>query len=391
MSDKIESLLNDIRKISKKYEEIIQEEGLNFNIFSITRTESDEVKTHSRIIAELLDPKGSHGQGSAFLKLFFDEIAELKSTENFDFNKAKIIVEEFIGITNKSYTRGGRIDIVIKDKNNVIVIENKIYASDQKGQLVRYKQHYPNAKIIYLTLFGEEPTEYSSKINNSIFINHEEIILVSYQKTIINWLENCLIQFELKPMISIIINHYLNTIKRLTNQTIFKKMEDHLVTQIIGNNNIKEVFQINNVLWALKEKLYEGLAIELDSYSNKEGLLFENHFIGDKNYGFYFTQNENKDKFDICVLFSTGNFNDLFYGIHFTDKIKKTEIKSYLKKFEKYDFELEDDIFIWNWFEDYRNWDDNGEIWEEVGKGKNGLVYKEIVNKIQEVIQILKS
>ncbi len=38
-----------------------------FNLFSVLRSESDEVRLHSRFIAEILNPKGSHGFGSYFL------------------------------------------------------------------------------------------------------------------------------------------------------------------------------------------------------------------------------------------------------------------------------------------------------------------------------------
>ena len=39
----------------KKYDEIAKITGENFNIFSIMRAESDEVRTHSRIIADFLN------------------------------------------------------------------------------------------------------------------------------------------------------------------------------------------------------------------------------------------------------------------------------------------------------------------------------------------------
>ena len=58
-------------------------------------------------------------------------------------------------------TKGGRIDIVIKLKETVIVIENKIYAPDQDNQLIRYKNEYPFSKLYYLTLDGHFPHDKS--------------------------------------------------------------------------------------------------------------------------------------------------------------------------------------------------------------------------------------
>ena len=138
MENKTQNLLQHVSIISKKYDDIAKITGENFNVFSVMSMESDERFTHSAIIGELLNPKGSHSQGSVFLKLFVEEISSLKEIENFDFENAKVIIEEHIGLIDEKYSKGGFIDIVLKDNNNVIVIENKIYAGYQKNQLVRY-------------------------------------------------------------------------------------------------------------------------------------------------------------------------------------------------------------------------------------------------------------
>ena len=51
-----------------------KQSGEDFNIFSVMSMESDEVFTHSALLAELLNPSGSHGLGSAPLKLFVHRI-----------------------------------------------------------------------------------------------------------------------------------------------------------------------------------------------------------------------------------------------------------------------------------------------------------------------------
>lgn len=45
--------------------------GENYNLFSILSIERYELK-HSALIANLLDPKGSHGCGDAVLRAFFE-------------------------------------------------------------------------------------------------------------------------------------------------------------------------------------------------------------------------------------------------------------------------------------------------------------------------------
>ena len=65
-------LLKNISVIRNKYDEISKVTGDKFNIFSILHLESDEVRLHSRLIGELLNPNGSHNQKGLYLKLFID-------------------------------------------------------------------------------------------------------------------------------------------------------------------------------------------------------------------------------------------------------------------------------------------------------------------------------
>lgn len=141
--DSKQQLLNQISTISKSYELVAKSTGENFNLFQILGLETAEVKTHSRFIAELLNPKGSHLQGDLFLRLFInylnhltqkiesDEIENLllSNSINLNFNSTNVIVEKHIGkvIDEES----GRIDICLLDsQNNIICIENKIYARE---------------------------------------------------------------------------------------------------------------------------------------------------------------------------------------------------------------------------------------------------------------------
>ena len=69
----IKTLLGRVSDVHKKYSEIAKITGENFNIFRILKIEANEVRTHSAFIAELLRTSGSHGQNSAFLKIFINQ------------------------------------------------------------------------------------------------------------------------------------------------------------------------------------------------------------------------------------------------------------------------------------------------------------------------------
>ena len=51
--------------------------GERFNIFAILGLQRDENRTHSRYLAELLNPVGRHGEGARFLDAFVNDVLGL--------------------------------------------------------------------------------------------------------------------------------------------------------------------------------------------------------------------------------------------------------------------------------------------------------------------------
>ena len=127
----IKQLLSQVKTIIESYERLNEANGGNFNIFSVLRIESDEVNTHSRFIAALLNPHGVHGFKNQFLDLFIESLDD--KNIKFATDNCQVSVEAYQGKIDLETKRGGSIDILIKGdgKENVIMIENKIYAGEQ--------------------------------------------------------------------------------------------------------------------------------------------------------------------------------------------------------------------------------------------------------------------
>jgi hypothetical protein len=304
MNNKIKSLLNQIRTIKKAYDLVAKNNGDNFNVFQILGLETAEVKTHSKFLAELLDPNGSHEQGNKFLKIFVKYINEFViKDENIirvNTKNSLVEVEKYIGEVTKD--RGGRIDIAISEKNNFICIENKINAIEQKNQILRYynyvKDNDYNFHILFLTLDGYK----SQTINNDL------IYLISYKKHIIEWLELCKKEAVDLPILREGIKQYINLIKKLTNQTTSKEMNDDIKKvlsnyleegQLISNSynelveslKQKEVSQLKEILSEQfqenrlqKSDREDGLLVVLKSYEKCELAI---HIELDNNYFFF--------------------------------------------------------------------------------------------------------
>lgn len=258
----IERLLIEVSAISKRYEQIARITGENFNIFKTLGIQSSEVRLHSAFLAELLNSKGSHGQQDKYLKLFLDHL----KIERFDTTNSKAFVEFHTSKISEDGEFGGRIDILISDKNGKnIIIENKIYAGDQPKQLKRYKNFDSNAELFYLNLFGDKPSDNSC----AQLIQDKDFKIISYRSDILLWLESCMKESVSLPIIRETIHQYIHLIKNLTNQATFNTMNNELKETIKKNpdyfKNVPLLFSAyDDLLREIKEKFFNLLEKRLN-------------------------------------------------------------------------------------------------------------------------------
>ena len=253
-------LLEKIKPILIERNQRISKSGGNFNVFSILGVAHYENGTHSAFLAELLNPAGTHAQGSLFLKLFLDTVDYNK----LDISTTKVKVEHHISY--KTADTGGRIDIYLKDnQGNSICIENKIYAMDQEAQILRYCNHNQGKnRVYYLTLDGKEAPIHSK----AHLIENEDYFPVAYKTEILEWLQKCINAVEHIPTIKETIKQYVVLIKKLTNtfdmetdKPLIDLMLDHYeeAEYIAGHfNSLKE-----KVLEDFRKEIYQKLKFEL--------------------------------------------------------------------------------------------------------------------------------
>lgn len=329
-------LLNRIRKVINNYEEKSIKSGEKFNVFSILKLENNEVRTHSAFLGELLNPIGSHGMKTRFLELFLEEV--FGKENSLIPESTSIGIEEHVGKINSDYTEGGRIDIILKDKSdNVILIENKIYAGEQKNQLIRYKNAYPNAKILFLTLFGNDSFK-SEGLNAEV-----DYKLISYENHIINWLQKCLITSDSFPILKHTIQQYIILLKKLTNQTINYEMKREIV-EIIKDNYLESYEIYRNFNYAKKnivEDFIKDFKKELTLKLEESWKIDDLNLIPKNNFNytiiskntekcfFYFRYNNLDSKNSIATIGIILNNEIIDRKITGIDIYKKLDIKKY--------------------------------------------------------------
>lgn len=306
------SRLNLILERSKIKRQESAQRGEQFNIFHICGIEHYET-SHSTILAGILNPNGNHGQGDTFLKAFLESVSNPAWLSEFDTKTASIKTEYD--------TSNGRIDILMtNDKNQAIIIENKIYASDQPKQLIRYDEfaqrtfHKGNYAILYLTLWGDEASKESAE-----GVTYQ---CISYRTTILKWLDKCMQLSVQRPLIRETLIQYNNLIKELTNQTMEDLNKDEFLKIMMENS------QAVATICEMQYDFFKYVGKKLITPLLKEvanDLAFEYHesdtfWEGARYDGFHFC------KGNLRIKFQAGKpcMNDIYYGFDFiTDKKDK--------------------------------------------------------------------
>jgi hypothetical protein len=370
-----ELLLVQISNVRKRYEDIYKFSGEKFNIFNILNLSRNEI-SHSRIIEELLNPNGTHGKDNKFLELFLKCIG----IKDFSINNVITETEKFIGYISDDYASGGRIDIVItNEKSEQIVIENKIDAADGFKQLIRYHKDR-KAHLFYLTLYGRNPSEYSTGENTDIPYK-----TISYEKDILDWLKLCKKESIDNPILRETLTQYIVLIEQLTGQARSKEMQEEYLDIIVKDaGNLSAAFYISNNINDIKLKVIKDKFIPLieDLVKNELGLEIKiNLSCSDNKAGFSIMKREWK-KCKIEFGFDNSDFKNMFYG--FSGKDISLELDNY---FRSLNYKSDKGWPLFQYMDNYKDWDE--EFFKELYSNSSNIsnVFE---NKIKELLKIVE-
>ena len=280
--------------------------GENYNLFSILSIERYELK-HSALIANLLDSKGSHGCGDAFLRAFFEIALKDLAYPFEDCTPPHSYTEYYTGPI--AGDTGGRIDILVKSSHYGLIIENKIYAGDQDKQLTRYDNYGKTTfgadryLLVYLTLYGYDASKESTATKSAEEVGY---LRLSYAEDILRWLEQCVQLADNKPLVRESLNQYIRTIKQLTyqdmNQEDIKKIIDLAVDypEVVATLSSKR----DAIAQGIREKY---IFAKLKEYADQKGWQFDDTEItnpqGEPNIRF------RKEGWDGSIIISADSEN----------------------------------------------------------------------------------
>lgn len=282
----------------------------NLNIFRMLKVKTKE-NIHSQFIISVIN--SCDKAKILFLEMLKDivkENANIVVNANFKVVSEKTLkgtIDEF-----ESDKKNGRVDIFLSDKyektdkyeksegdKNRILIENKIYAGEQKEQINKYYNQYWKDKnkgykgaLFYLTLEKKAATKYSAGDLES----GKHYFLLSYNEHIIPWLKEILNpKNEVGEKLSFYIKDYIEILKELTtlsemietgcnskDKKFIKEYNSYLELRFW--NYIEEILIRNNYfLYNYKNRKYnydkilqnhKGLAIKKKTFNY--GIIFKN-------------------------------------------------------------------------------------------------------------------
>lgn len=248
--------------------------GENYNLFSILSIERYELK-HSALIANLLDPKGSHGCGDAFLRAFFEIALKERAYPFKDCTLPDSYTEYYTGpIVGDT---GGRIDILVKSSSYGLIIENKIYAGDQDKQLTRYDNYGKETfgadgyLLVYLTLYGCDASKESTATKSAEEVGY---LRLSYAEDILRWLEQCARLAYDKPLVRESLNQYIRTIKQLTYQDMNQENIEEIIDLAVDHPEV--VATLSSKRDAIAQRIRkEYIFDKLKEYADQKGWLYD--------------------------------------------------------------------------------------------------------------------
>jgi hypothetical protein len=184
----------------------------SFSVFDYIEPHENRLST---IIADLLDPKGKHGQGSTFLAAFLKQLVEARCRLASDWetrlDEATVVNE---GATSFLSSAARRIDIRIELPQRFgIGIENKPWAGEQEAQLADYskdleRRYQGGFVLVFLCQRGRKP-ESISEAEWSELRRLGKCATLHYTGEFLNWLSECFMRAEADK-----VRHFIKDFRR---------------------------------------------------------------------------------------------------------------------------------------------------------------------------------
>jgi|UPI0004ADFD44 hypothetical protein len=398
----VQNLLNEVNSKIQSLEtaKSLYSEQLapDFQVFDFVNTSENGL---SWIIANLLNPKGTHGQKTLFLEKFIriclPNIQNNTVWQNYLENLTQTEVEtEATTWANRAYRR---MDIYLSARINSetfgICIENKPYANDQENQLADYFLELENRKLsqkhlVYLCEYGE-PSNYSvTKDVLESWIKNQLISFVTYSQLVV-WLTECKKDCQ-NHSVTEFLNQFIKFIqKQFMGVDDMNEQEMILNSMLQDQQTITSSIKISLNIFEMKRRLITKLLNELKLISNNKSYTVEaGNLTGNNKYESILFKIPNNELY-ISIEFQGTWFNMPALCIMVNDK-EKINIEERKLVFEAIRNEIRnkkiassDKYYAW-YSMDINDWWSETKPWEMI---QNGDMAKMIIAEVDKNFKVL--
>lgn len=386
----LQSLSNQIAHLDEYRLRVEPQLASEFNVLRYART--DELGL-SQILADLLDPKGPHGQGSrfleCFLKRYWSERASISSA-------AKVRTEV---TTDRIAKRQRRIDIEVDLGDCVLGIENKPWAADQKAQIADYLEHLKKIgrpfKLLYLAGHeGSLPAEGS--ITSKEFqdrVKEKTLGTIDYSK-LREWLRDCLHCCE-NERVSIFLRDLDRFIaSRFSHEGVDFESKMIVEAALASARGVHAAVQLNAPIASelrllLLEQLEGQLQSEFRTAAKDAGISgwsFDIPIALSSRYASIELSRRSNSALRLALTFETSNCGDCFFGVG----RRCAEDNSYyveLNESLNAEFGVGQSTAWWGWWRPFeqRFWWNDRTVWAGV---VDGSLAKAIVARLMHMLKI---
>ena len=382
--------------------------ALDFNLVSCLCPDENRL---SKVIADLLDPKGKHGQGAIFLKLFLEVVTNSSSESNhvtvermkhlkeisneaLEKNRIKPQLE---ALTKCIENNQRRIDILLKINGFGIAVENKPWANDQKKQIQDYYDHLQQDfndrfVLIYLSKDGTPPEHDSVSIEERFKMEQAGKFMVVGYSQIKEWCRLCA-----EKSCSARIRYFMEDFMIYIRDE-FEGGRPMIEEQIIKDFAVKTPENIGAAIaiyysWpAIAKSLIEELA---SSTFTSVFIPNENWVLGDVSFSFKNTQEGfcyyKKGWNNYCIKFAFFETNaiEFRFGIVSRDGEERPFLDNVRNKLDvKLGLGVKDAIWPWSqrFKEPFANWNENPDCWIGI---RNGNTVAVVAEKLKSMIECI--
>lgn len=358
----------------------------------------------SKLLADLLNPQGTHGQGGAFLEAF---LARFWPTITLNSSSVEVKAEARTDLIGK-HRRMLDVRVIFRDQAGVsyaLGIENKVWgAADQTEQVSDYlsdldRRSNTNHKLIYLCQHRNQmPSSLSiNEADAKKAIDDDRLVLCGFEE-LIPWLRDCIGRSD-----ALRVRSFLDELIVYINQTVLGQsdMTDHdLIVKAATEDveSLRAALEISSV----RDAIYRSVVTDFVSalYERTAELNLPQNWklhVGENIYAQYARVSLGPDtgqsRYSIAIAFDRANLGDATVGVLALIKPDKFELEMVRAALNRgIAITCDTTSIMWPWwqhFESHRHWNTTDALCAMKDPGENGMVSLTL-RQFGQILDVLK-